>query len=137
MVQLTPSNGYVRFPYHPLVRLIGPSVSACDHRLQKIFGAANVDLGLVSSGEARANQTQVNISPPKFFVRLVCVTRTKYPLNLGSCCPGAVVPRGQLSTWAVVAWAVVAWAAVARGTCPWGRCQPVIIEDRPKAPTRA
>ena len=77
---ITPSNGYVGFPYHPLVRLIGPSVSACDHRPQKILGAANVDLGLVSSCEARANQTQVNILPPKFFVGLACVTRTKYPL---------------------------------------------------------
>ena len=58
---LTPSNGYIGFPYYPLVRLIGPSVSACDHRPQKILGAANVDLGLVSS-----LCTQVNISPPEF-----------------------------------------------------------------------
>ena len=97
----------------PWLGNIGPSVSACDHRPQKILGAANVDLGLVSSGEARANQTQVNISPPKFFVGLACATRTKFPLpNWGSCLAWAVVALGQfsplvqLSTWAVVTWAV-------------------------------
>ena len=48
--------------------------------------AANVDLGLINSCEARVNQTQVNISPPKFFVGLACATRTKFPLpNWGSC----------------------------------------------------
>ena len=50
--------------------------------LPLVTAPANVDLGLVSSDEARANQTQVNISPPKFFVG----TRTKFPLpNWGSC----------------------------------------------------
>ena len=92
-------TGYVGFTYYPLVRLIGPSVSACDHRPQKILGAANVDLGLVSSCEAQANQTQVNISPPKFFVGLACATRTKFPLpDSGRSRQWAVGPR-----WAVVA----------------------------------
>ena len=110
----------------PWLGNIGPSVSACDHRPQKILGAANVDLGLVSSGEARANQTQVNISPPKFFVGLACATRTKFPLPDGPPDgPGAVtsvcVTRGQLSPWgqlspgAAVGGAAVGGAAVGRG----------------------
>merc|ERR1711867_209908 len=96
-----------------LVRLIGPSVSACDHRPQKNLGAANVDLGLVSLCEARANQTQVNILPPKFFVGLACVTRTKFPLYLGrgsywgSCHPGAVIWPGSCHL----------------GSCRLGRCR--------------
>ena len=43
------SNSYVGYPYHPLVRYIGPLVSECDHHLQKELEAANVDLGLASS----------------------------------------------------------------------------------------
>ena len=46
------------------------TVCAYYRHLQKILGAVNVDLGLVSSGEARANQTQVNILPPQFFLAL-------------------------------------------------------------------
>ena len=41
----------------------------------KKFWGRNVDLGLVSSGFARANQTQVNICSPQNFLRTM-ITRT-------------------------------------------------------------
>ena len=92
----------VMFGFLPIPWLgkLGHPVSANDDHMPKILGAANVDLVLVSSGEARANQTQVNISPPKFFVGLACATRTKFLLPDG----------GRSRRWAVgPRWAVVTW----------------------------
>ena len=40
----------------PAARRARKAESRCDHRLQKLFEAANVDFGLVCSLYARANQ---------------------------------------------------------------------------------
>ena len=44
-----------------MVRELVTQISACNHRRKQIFGATNIDLGLVSSHTVQAIQTQFNI----------------------------------------------------------------------------
>ena len=112
-------TGYVGFPYYPLVRLIGPSVSACDHRPQKILGTANVDLGQHFTPKifCRACVRHTNKVSPS---RRWAVPTVASPDSGQWAHGGQLLPGGSRR----------GWGPVAGGTSRVGRCRRIPFASR-------